>query len=201
MAYVQRAWILIFYSLAAEASLMAVMIVQGYWESSIWFKGPRWCSERVLVVQTVNWSLGLLRFGAFIAGLAFLAYVSATPIPSRSKLGVSAVSASIVDAAEPNHREQRYRLRRRRSRRYRSRRAVCRDLTHERRNGVDIGRDLEVGAADRDGSLLLGSGRGRRGGARKAKPAVVESYQATGSFGPGVRCGGPMGRFLYRPLA
>jgi hypothetical protein len=93
--YLRRAWGLIFYSLAAEASLMAVMIVQGYWESSTWLKGARSRRERGLrlLVQVVNWFLGASGFLAFLVGLGFLAYVSATAITSQPRGGGSAIAA------------------------------------------------------------------------------------------------------------
>jgi hypothetical protein len=106
-------WWLLFYSLATSASLLFLMICQGYWQAWQWQKvlagDDNVPSTRLLkFVQVVNWILGATGFVSFVLGLGLLAYVSGSavgePVPVAAlTLGThpSAAAAAAATAATP----------------------------------------------------------------------------------------------------
>jgi hypothetical protein len=82
----QKSWWLLFYSLAASATVLFVMICQGYWYASMWEKsfiaGDNEIEQtRTLTIfRIVNWMLGISGFIAFLVGLGLLAYVSVAAV-------------------------------------------------------------------------------------------------------------------------
>jgi hypothetical protein len=79
-------WWLLFYSLATSASLLFLMICQGYWQAWQWQKDLAADDHNIALtrllraVQIVNWTLGATGFVSFLLGLALLAYVSGTAV-------------------------------------------------------------------------------------------------------------------------
>lgn len=88
----QWSWGLIFYSLAAPATLMLIMIIQGYWQARTWgyrehlregaaprkLGVPWWRTMQSL--RKINWVIGLTGFVAFLVGLGLLALVSVSAV-------------------------------------------------------------------------------------------------------------------------
>jgi hypothetical protein len=78
----QISWGLIFYSLAASASVLFSMIFQGYclarlWEMSFNIKADQIQDSCLLKgIRLFNWVTGVTGFAAFLIGLGALAYVS-----------------------------------------------------------------------------------------------------------------------------
>jgi hypothetical protein len=92
----QKSWWLLFYSLAACATVFFLMICQGYrlaalWEDAFNSGDNEIAASRLLqAMRIINWSLGVTGFLSFIVGLALLAYVSVVTvaaIPDLSRQG------------------------------------------------------------------------------------------------------------------
>lgn len=79
-------WSFLFYSLAASATLLFLMIFQGYWYGWQWERALNADSKaisgtRILaLVRICNWVLGVTGFVCFLVGLALLARVSVSAI-------------------------------------------------------------------------------------------------------------------------
>jgi hypothetical protein len=82
----QKSWWLLFYSLAASASVLFIMICQGYWHTALWQQAFDKSENKIpasvflKLTRIVNWILGITGFVAFLIGLAVLAYVSVAAI-------------------------------------------------------------------------------------------------------------------------
>jgi hypothetical protein len=88
----QQSWWLLFYSLAASATVLAIMIFQGYRYVALWKKAFNENSGQISdsfllkLTRIANWSLGVTGFTAFLIGLALLAYVSVTAMFANSDM-------------------------------------------------------------------------------------------------------------------
>lgn len=82
----QQSWWLLFYSLAASATVLFVMICQGYRYAAVWERAfsagdHKIAQSRFLqVTRIINWVLGVTGFIGFLVGLAMLAYVSVATV-------------------------------------------------------------------------------------------------------------------------
>jgi hypothetical protein len=78
----QQSWWLLFYSLAASATVLFIMIFQGYRYAAEWEKAFSAGDDKIAkslflqLTRIINWVLGVTGFVGFLVGLAMLAYVS-----------------------------------------------------------------------------------------------------------------------------
>lgn len=82
----QYSWYLLFFSLAASAIVLFIMITQGYYVGELWNRAQKTGENKIdsslvlKISRIVNWSLGIAGFVSFLVGLWMLAFVSVAAI-------------------------------------------------------------------------------------------------------------------------
>ena len=103
----QYSWYLLFFSLAAAAIILFVMITQGYWVGELWNKAQKTGDNKIdssLVLKTsriINWSFGISGFVAFLVGLGMLAFVSVAAVDPSPKTTLKSDLGSAVRPSAP----------------------------------------------------------------------------------------------------
>ena len=84
----QYSWYLLFFSLAAAAIVLFIMIAQGYYISELWDRTQKTGENKIdsssllKISRVLNWCFGITGFVSFLVGLFMLAFVSVTTIGS-----------------------------------------------------------------------------------------------------------------------
>jgi len=87
--FLQYSWYLLFFSLAAAAIILFIMIIQGYYFVKLWNSDRKTgekktdTSLKLKISRGINWTFGVTGFIAFLIGLGMLAFVSATAIDTN----------------------------------------------------------------------------------------------------------------------
>jgi len=82
----QYSWYLLFFSLAAAAIVLFIMVVQGYYIGELWKRAQKTGENKIdaslvlKISRIVNWSFGIAGFVSFLVGLWMLAFVSVAAI-------------------------------------------------------------------------------------------------------------------------
>ena len=82
----QYSWYLLFFSLAAAALVLFIMIAQGYYIGELWNKAQKTGVNEIegsvllKISRAANWCFGIAGFVSFLVGLMMLAFVSVTAI-------------------------------------------------------------------------------------------------------------------------
>ena len=110
----QYSWYLLFFSLAAAAIVLFIMITQGYYIGELWNRAQRTGENKIdaslllKISRIVTWGFGIAGFVSFLVGLWMLAFVSVAAIDAspnatlKSDLGAAECpSAPCVNVRKP----------------------------------------------------------------------------------------------------
>lgn len=101
----EHSWYLLFFSLAASALVLFVMITQGYYVNALWNSFQKTGENKLdtsLVLKatrTINWSVGVAGFISFLIGLWMLAFVSVAAVQASPN---TALKSDLGAAARPS---------------------------------------------------------------------------------------------------